>query len=969
MIPTPQGPGPGNPELDAYIRRMVQQKLQEMGAQVDDNYINQAVAVYSRPGSPLRQQFFKEKADQAAQEAQHAQLGGSFGDAAQRFGRDALSGAIKGITAPGFFVAKHMGLGDDVDESNQILNDMSGEGMGGRGLSANPVLGTLQSAVEPAAEMATNAKMIGNRAFAGAGNLLNRASVAAPASQVLRALAPAGKTGILQNILPEMAKGVIGSGISMPDAIGTGQGAGYAGVMGTLGALSHASGAMAGAKVPGGSLLDAIKSGSSRVNQLFEPLEAPNAAPGSVPPNTPPPAPQAPAPVVPNAAAQSLWAGATDLGRGKFLGLPQGTPSPAIPWEKLTDVQRAAIIQNTGGTSSVSTGNLGAQTTPPPFTTAPDLSGTQTTSGQTRPSARVAKTPKPLAGGDKEDLSTLDAESRSKLDATWAGLPTINERAKALGVMGPVMGEGGAKLDPRVIENIQNAKTPDDLMGYLQRRLMKTAGVTKPVAAKAAAPAAAPVDLVTQQLETLKTQMANGEKSPKPATPADAVALNSMAGEDVISSDIQPIHPEDLAQAVRDSNHGIGDPARLRATADYIQEWVAQRGWDDLPKEYGDYAKYHQKGYDALRQAADRIERRAPAPTPINTPEQVQKRQWYGLTGEPITPEIAQINTPERVQKRVTGTRAEEDILDPQNVDASGRVGVIVHKGELITPEIAQKIAAAGIETPEVGRAKPSARKGKILPMQAAAPEAPKADISVLAEADRNAPLVQQSRPLKGKKATPLDGAPRMTDGTLDWDKLSAVQKEAAAARMGTGYRMKVQGKTLAQVQASLSNGQFDGFMKALKGKAPAPTGAATGAESAPAESSEGPVQELPLGGTTPRGAKLAITPSEEATPGVEPPKAASPPASEVAPTEFSAVAWDRLPQATKVQHLERLLGDKGAASVQSLLPFEDLSRGLRPLLQKDPEVLSSLKPGAAPEGGAPAGATFRGKRRPAKKP
>lgn len=268
--PLPPSPGTGyeNPELRAYVHRRVQEELNRMGAQVDGNYVNEAIAVYMRPGSPLRQEFFKTKADAASMDAKQAQMGGGFGDALERTGRDVVAGAIKGITAPGFFVAKHLGGADNVAASQEALNQLSGEGMGGRGLSSNPILGSIQSAIEPAAEMGANARMIGNRAFQAGGTALTKLGEKFPA---LAALAPKAGAGVVRNLAPSALQGVFSSAVSMPGETLSPEGLAYGAGMGAFGALAHAKASRpAGATTPGSGLVNRARSVGRSINQFFE---------------------------------------------------------------------------------------------------------------------------------------------------------------------------------------------------------------------------------------------------------------------------------------------------------------------------------------------------------------------------------------------------------------------------------------------------------------------------------------------------------------------------------------------------------------------------------------------------------------------------------------------------------------------------------------------------------------------------
>lgn len=458
----PYVPPPNDP-FRAYVRQRLQQRLQEMGAQVTPDYLEQAVEKYSQPGSILRKEYFEQQAAQGRQEAADAQLGArSPRDVLERTVRDASMGIIKGITSPGRFVLHAVGADNLAKNLEDTIDFESGSNMGGRGLSSNPVLGTLQEAVEPGAEMAANAKMIGNRAFTGAGNLISNLGARA-GSPVLRALSAGAETlpegasvgaralNVLKAAPRAMAKGVVGSTLSMPDETlshgNVAQNLAYAGVLAApeaLGAARLPSAAADASAVRGPGLGARLGNAYRTVNSLFE----------------------SPTPERPTA--------------------PTTTASP-----------RPAAVQAEAPTVA-----------------------------QSAASPRPTTGPRPMTGGEPVDWAALTPEGRQQVEAAWQGATTLQARAKLLGVEGEVLGAGGKKLDPRIIDNISRAKTPSELMGYLQRRLVKASGVEMPRAPKGAKVAASQPETPSP----VGTEVAGQALAPT-AAPTPVADLNQLTPE------------------------------------------------------------------------------------------------------------------------------------------------------------------------------------------------------------------------------------------------------------------------------------------------------------------------------------------------------------------------------------------------------------------------------------------------------
>lgn len=681
----PDPPVHTNPRLQAFIKSRVQQKLREMGAQVDDNYVNQAVQHYSQAGSPLVNEFYKLEENTAKRAATEAMPGsGSMGDVVERTARDVGVGAVQGITSPARFLLKHTGHGDLAKNMEDVLNyESADQQMGGKGLSSNPILGTLQESVEPGTEMYTNAKMLGNKAYEGVGNFLGNVARRLPQSRVLQALAPKAGAGVVQNLLPEAAKGMGGAAISMPDETfqGKGEGLGYGAAMGALGALSHASVARPDATgTPG---VNPIRSAWQGLNGLFEP---PTQRPGQLTPapETAPPAP----PAQPIAASPVA---------------PSAPPVPETP--------------------------------------------------QAGPTSKGF-------GGDPVDWGTVDAETRAKVDAAFSGAKTIQDRAKLLGVEGPALGAGGSKLDTRVVENLQQAQKPEDLLGYLQRGLLRGSGGKVPRGTKA--------------VPTATTGAPEATASVPPTAPP--------AGPDV------------------------ADVANLKT-------------------------------------------------------------------------KLGDVNSTERT-------------IQPPSTAGLDKV-----------------IADLTAKQP---------RKGKL------------------------------------KRQDVLSAAPRMDDGTLDWDKLDPTQRESVAGMLGKDYRGKIVNMNLGNIQKVLNNNQFDSFLKALK-RQPRATNATPADATATPTPTEAPV--VPVTAGSPGGTSVPVTPAQEATSApTAPPEGATQPAAET-PKVQSPGAWDALPLAKKLLHLQkRGLSDPAMAEQ----PWESLPAPLRARLQSDPAVQADLTT-ARVEGGAPLkGAGFR---------
>jgi hypothetical protein len=112
-------------------------------------------------GSPERRAYLTDKAQRGNEmDAQDIFQPNSIRDVLERTVRDVGVGAVRGATAPGRFVGDRLGI-TNPEEFEQWAGAESGSGMGARGLSSNPILGTIQSAVEPAAEMASQFPLAG----------------------------------------------------------------------------------------------------------------------------------------------------------------------------------------------------------------------------------------------------------------------------------------------------------------------------------------------------------------------------------------------------------------------------------------------------------------------------------------------------------------------------------------------------------------------------------------------------------------------------------------------------------------------------------------------------------------------------------------------------------------------------------------------------------------------------------------
>lgn len=732
-----EGPGPGNPELDAFIRSQIRAKLDSLKAQVDDEYFERAVQLYSKPGSPLRQQFFKMKADQAAAEAKKAQLGGTGMDALERTARDVGTGLVRGATSTlrfaGHAFSPNPGAGMMQDNMQSAADRQTGQGlegwlqrqsgegaMGGRGLSPNPIIGSIQSAVEPAAEMA-GALPLANKAMGATGNVLQNVANRAPQSRVLSALAGTspGMQGPMQagagaavgriagQIPSAMIKGSVAGAVAMPDET-------FAhGEMGTNLGLGA-----------GLSVLDALAAGRLP--------RAPRSGPGAI---------------------------------SSFFQ----DPNPVNKVPLLDDMDRFAA----------------SVTEPTP--TAPAAAPQAPAAAATAPSAG-AEPGKGFTGGERLDFTKLDPTQATAAQKLWESAKTPQERAKLLGAeteMGMVAGKN-PKVE--VVENITNAKSPQDLFGYLQKRLIKAASGSAP----------------KMQPGTQPRTGAGKVKGPSAST-------------------------------------------TIRLTPD--------QSLDPIPA----------------------------------TPEQT----------------------------------------------------AMVERGEQVIAE-------------------------------------------------------HNARSLKGKRPGRQDvlrDAPRLEDGTLDWDKLDAPQREAVAGLLGTSYREKVKTMSMANIQKVLSNAQFDSFMRALKRQP-----RATGMEAAPVEQVAATLDDALIK----PGEELPVVPSKEPAKTASPRSGKGVPIQQVVPGKGVALT-DAPPSAEKAA-INQQAGINPAASpnvdvkkvspgwwdsehatpeqkkalVQTVLkqrqmpgdpelfartPFDQLPPGLRMGL---PQLDAPGLPKA--EGGAPVkGAPFRGKRKGAK--
>jgi hypothetical protein len=234
-------------------------------------------------------------------------------------------------------------------------------------------------------------------------------------------------------------------------------------------------------------------------------------------------------------------------------------------------------------------------------------------------------------------------------------------------------------------------------------------------------------------------------------------------------------------------------------------------------------------------------------------------------------------------------------------------------------------------------------------------------------------------RPVKAKRQDVLAQAPRTADGMLDWDKLDQAQRKAVAGMLGTSYREKVLPMSLKQMQAVLSDGQFQSVVKALsrqpRAEAPAATPEATATTP---ETPAAPVQTVAPGKVLPRkpGASLPLeqvsaekapepAPVDAPAPAVAEP-AINPAAAPTVDTKKVSPGWWDSSHATHEQMVALIKAVAAKrqipldAEIAAKTPFDQLPPALRRgLPQEDAPALPTAEGGA---GSAPA--TFRGKRK-----
>jgi hypothetical protein len=235
-------------------------------------------------------------------------------------------------------------------------------------------------------------------------------------------------------------------------------------------------------------------------------------------------------------------------------------------------------------------------------------------------------------------------------------------------------------------------------------------------------------------------------------------------------------------------------------------------------------------------------------------------------------------------------------------------------------------------------------------------------------------------KPVRAKRPGRQDvlrNAPRLEDGTLDWDKLDAGQRDAVVGLLGKNYREKVRGMSLANIQKVLSNAQLESFLKALKRQprataeaAPIEGVAQTLDENLLAEPADLP--EVKTGGAMPRkftakSASVEQVSAPEQKPTVEQElqqTSAAIDAKKVSPGWWDsdhATPAQKKELAAKVAAQRQMPGDP---EVWAKMPFDQLPPFLRHgLPQQD-------APAFGAEGGAPQkGANFRAKRKGSAKP
>lgn len=482
------------PQVDP-LRDFIRQSLtQEFGSVGTPEQLEEAVEHYARaPGNKYRQAYYQQAAQRGQQEAADAQLGmRSFGAVAERTARDVGTGLLKGVTSIPRAIG-HALMSDPREQMEQRIQanqqaspdqlqpsgdaptrfenwmeQQSGSGMGGRGLSSNPVMGIAQSMVQPAAEMA-GAYPAGRFAMNRTGNALTNLSNANPQSAVLRALGTpsraegmlgppqagfGARAGEVARALPRaVVKGSVGGALGMPDEtfahgeVGTNLG---------LGAGLSALDALSAANIPRGSQM-----GGSRLSlrQLFS-------DPQSLVPET-------------RATPQVAQAPVIDPATTKIQAEAQ---LPHV-------VEKGADVASAPGASA-----------------------------------------KPYTGGEPVDWANLDLTQAEQANKAFAGIAGNPQKiGEFLGIGETHLGLGGKKPHALTVKNVSEAKSPQDLHGWLQRKLISKASGSEAKYTNKITPRKA--SLTPKSEAAIKTDINAEEHGRRHAPAADEAALrNQQAG-------------------------------------------------------------------------------------------------------------------------------------------------------------------------------------------------------------------------------------------------------------------------------------------------------------------------------------------------------------------------------------------------------------------------------------------------------
>lgn len=407
------GPPIQTDPLRNFIRQRLTEKAGREGWQPRREELDEAVEHFARaPGNEYRQEFYRQQAARGQEEAAFAQPSGGALDALERVGRSAVGGMALGASSiPRFF------MGDKGREWTESLRDFLPErSMGGRGSS--PVGDVLESMTQTAGEMGASA-LPGVGTYKAAGTALNIGSKLPVASRVAAQLAPRAETG--------------GAAISALKA--------------------------AGRALPG----EAVRGGAAGIGAMpYETLREGD--------------PTA------NIAGQLAF-GATGIGRRVSASLPEEhllnkvvhQSQPAAPGAQPQLIDPEQVLAERARRRS------GA---PAPEAPLVDPAITQPVLEASKPISREigsdvvdpapGATAKPLVGGDPVDWNALDPTQGTQAREGW-GKVVGNPQAigQLLGIGESHLGGGGKKPDPRVMENITNAKNPEDLQGWLQARLVR----------------------------------------------------------------------------------------------------------------------------------------------------------------------------------------------------------------------------------------------------------------------------------------------------------------------------------------------------------------------------------------------------------------------------------------------------------------------------------------------------------------